>query len=444
MIDNSTFSTLTAKFVTFGCKLNFAETSTMAELLEERGVVRASNNDHPDIIVINTCSVTAVADKKCRQMIRSLSRRHPDAIIVITGCYAQLKPEEVKELPGVHIVMGNEGKNKLPDFLEQYLSERKEKISVIPSKKIHDFEPSCSHGDRTRYFLKIQDGCDYFCSYCTIPYARGRSRSPRIAELIAQAEKVACEGGKEIVLTGVNIGDFRNEAGETFLDLIKELDKVKGIERYRISSIEPNLLTQEIIEFVGTSNKFMPHFHIPLQSGDNEVLKLMRRRYDVALFQQRVELIRKTIPNAFIGVDLIVGMRGETAERFDKSKRFIESLPISRLHLFPYSERQGTAALRIEPVVTPSEQRKRMMQMDIISRQKEKEFAKSFIGATLPVLFERFDDETGMIEGHTDNYLHIMTPSKNNEQENNICEVKVRDIYSFTKDGVILSGEINQ
>ena len=412
MINKGTFGNRTALFHTFGCKLNFAETSTVARIFASQGIQRGHEGDIPDYVVVNTCSVTEFADKKCRQAIRSFARRYPDAKIIVTGCYAQLKPEEVSALPGVTIVAGTDRKLKLAEYLAQVEAESEtettDKVStfVTPTKDIRVFSPSCSRGDRTRYFLKVQDGCDYYCSYCTIPMARGRSRSGSIKEIVSHAEAVAAEGGKEIVITGVNIGDFGKGTDETFYDLCKELDKVEGIERYRISSIEPNLLTDELIDFVAGSKKFMPHFHIPLQSGSDEVLKLMRRRYDTALFRSKIEHIRRVMPDAFIGVDLIVGARGETLERFEESKRFVESLDISRLHVFTYSERPGTRALNIEHFVTSEEKHHRTRIMLRVSEKKLKEFTDRFVGTTRPLLAEHPRSD-GSMAGFTDNYLRV-------------------------------------
>ncbi len=412
MINKETFGNRTALFHTFGCKLNFAETSTVARIFASQGIQRVHEGDIPDYVVVNTCSVTEFADKKCRQAIRSFARRYPDAKIIVTGCYAQLKPEEVSALPGVTIVAGTDRKLKLAEYLAQVEAESEtettDKVStfVTPTKDIRVFSPSCSRGDRTRYFLKVQDGCDYYCSYCTIPMARGHSRSGSIKEIVSHAEAVAAEGGKEIVITGVNIGDFGKGTDETFYDLCKELDKVEGIERYRISSIEPNLLTDELIDFVAGSKKFMPHFHIPLQSGSDEVLKLMRRRYDTALFRSKIEHIRRVMPDAFIGVDLIVGARGETLERFEESKRFVESLDISRLHVFTYSERPGTRALNIEHFVTSEEKHHRTRIMLRVSEKKLKEFTDRFVGTTRPLLAEHPRSD-GSMAGFTDNYLRV-------------------------------------
>lgn len=405
MIDKETFGNRTALFHTFGCKLNFAETSTVARIFASHGIQRVHEGDVPDYIVVNSCSVTEFADKKCRQAIRSFARRYPDAKIIVTGCYAQLKPGEVAELPGVVIVAGTDRKLQLAEYLAAQ-NEDTTSTYVTPTKEIREFSPSCSRGDRTRYFLKVQDGCDYYCSYCTIPLARGRSRSGKIREIVAAAESVAAEGGKEIVITGVNIGDFGKGTDETFYDLCRALDEVEGIERYRISSIEPNLLTDELIDFVAKSKRFMPHFHIPLQSGSDEVLKLMRRRYDTALFRSKIEHIRRVMPDAFIGVDLIVGARGETLERFEESKTFIESLDISRLHVFTYSERPGTRALNIEHFVSSEEKHHRTRIMLRVSEQKLREFTAKFIGTVRPLLAEH-PRHDGSMAGFTDNYLRV-------------------------------------
>lgn len=396
----------TALFHTFGCKLNFSETSSIARQLAEKGIRRATDGESPDIIVVNTCSVTELADKKCRQTIRSFHRRYPGAAILVTGCYAQLKTDEVASLPGVTVVAGTDRKDRVSEFLDQWLAEGRKTVSVEPARDFRRFTPSCECGDRTRYFLKVQDGCDYWCSYCTIPAARGRSRSGTVSQMVAMAEDVARRGGKEIVITGVNIGDFGRHNGETFADLIRALDQVDGIERYRISSIEPNLLTDEIIDFVGASRRFMPHFHIPLQSGSDQVLKLMRRRYDTDLFAHKIKLIRNVMPDAFIGIDLIVGARGETDRCFDESRRFIESLPLSRLHVFTYSERPGTRALEIPYVVSEAEKHRRTHIMLQTSQQLLNAFTARFEGAVRPILFEHPRDGHPC-GGFTDNYLKV-------------------------------------
>lgn len=435
MIDNSTFGTLKALFHTFGCKLNFAETSTVARMFAEEGITRVGPGDTPDVIVINTCSVTELADKKCRQAIRSFHRRYPGAAILVTGCYAQLKPSEVASLPGVAVVAGNDRKNRLPEFLHEFVNSRKPASDVVPTPKLLAFNPSCSQDDRTRHFLKIQDGCDYYCTYCTIPAARGRSRSGTIASIVAQAEKAAANGAKEIVITGVNIGDFgrrtADESGliaidgprETFLDLIRRLDTIEGIERYRISSIEPNLLTDEIIEFCASSRRFMPHFHIPLQSGSDEILRLMHRHYDTALFRHKIERIRQLIPHAFIGVDLIAGARGETEEEFAKSRDFVVSLPITRLHIFPYSERPGTKALEIGHVVSQQDKHRRVNELLHVSERKMEAFARQFLGTVRPVLLERGRPGEPM-SGFTDNYLKVSVDAPHN-LDNTIVPVRL-------------------
>ena len=410
MIDVNTFQNKTAAYYTLGCKLNFAETSTIGKTLEAHGIRKARPGEKADICVINTCSVTELADKKCRQTIRRIARQHPQAFIVVTGCYAQLKPDEIAHIPDVDLILGAEQKLDILQYLGD-LHKRQEVGEVIttPTRDIRKFSPSCSRGDRTRYFLKVQDGCDYFCTYCTIPFARGRSRSGTIEQLTAQAREVAAAGGKEIVITGVNIGDFGKQTGETFLDLIRSLDQVEGIAHYRISSIEPNLLTDEIIAFVAQSQRFAPHFHIPLQSGSDTVLKLMHRHYDTALFAHKIETIRRLIPDAFIGVDLITGVRGETEELFEESRRFVEGLDISQLHVFTYSERPGTQALKIEPVVPIPERHERCRRMLEISERKLHDFYTRFQGTTRPVLFEQ-PRKGAPMHGFTDNYIRVEMP----------------------------------
>ena len=439
MIDNTTFGNYTASFHTLGCKLNFAETSTVAKIFADRGIRRAQAGETPDICVVNTCSVTELADKKCRQAIRSLHKKHPNAAIIVTGCYAQLKSEEIAAIDGVAVVAGTDRKLLLADYLDQWLKTHEPQTLITPTKDIRAFSPSCSRGDRTRYFLKVQDGCDYYCTYCTIPMARGRSRSGNIDDLVAQAREVAAEGGKEIVITGVNIGDFGKGRTDTFFDLIKALDEVEGIERYRISSIEPNLLTDEIIEWVAASKRFMPHFHIPLQSGNDDVLKLMHRHYDTALFRSKVEKIRATMPHAFIGVDLIVGARGETHERFELSRQFVESLDISRLHIFTYSERPGTKALNIEYVVDQAEKHRRTRIMLDISERKLIEFSNRFVNTTRPVLLEHPRRGKPM-SGFTDNYLKVeISPMPH--LSNQVIPVT---LCSVADNGEIITGIVQQ
>lgn len=406
MTDNNVFDNTSALFHTFGCKLNFAETSTVARIFADAGIRRAAVGDNPDFIVINSCSVTDTADKKCRQTIRSFHRRYPDAVIIVTGCYAQLKPDEIAGLDGVALVAGIDKKLELADYLRRWQSDRISRTIVQPSRDIREFMPSCSRGDRTRFFLKVQDGCDYWCTYCTIPKARGRSRSGSIEQLVAQARWASAQGGREIVITGVNIGDFGKGREDSFLDLIRELDTVDGIERYRISSIEPNLLTDEIIDWCASSRKFMPHFHVPLQSGDDSVLALMHRHYDTALFRSKMEKIRSAMPDAFIGVDIIVGARGESDECFARSRDFIDSLDISRLHVFTYSERPGTKALEIAYPVSPEVQHLRTREMLRISDRKLAGFSERFIGTVRPVLLEHSRPGVPM-GGFTDNYLKV-------------------------------------
>lgn len=428
MIDRETFGTLTADYVTLGCKLNFAETSTVARLMAGHGISRVHAGDCADIVVVNTCSVTAEADKKCRQAIRHAARRHPGAAIIVTGCYAQLRPDEVAAIPGVVIVAGNDRKGLLTEYLDNWLAQRRARSYVTPADDITSFTPSCSRGDRTRYFLKVQDGCDYRCSYCTIPMARGRSRSASIAEIVGQAREVAADGGREIVITGVNIGDFGRRAGhgETFFDLCRALDEVDGIERYRISSIEPNLLTDPLIEWLaGESRRFMPHFHIPLQSGSDAVLRLMGRRYTTDLFRHKIEEIRRLIPDAFIGVDLITGARGETPELFEASREFVDSLDISRLHVFPYSERRGTRALGLDAVVVPeAEKHRRARSMIALSEAKLRRFSERFTGAVRPVLLEHIADD-GSVAGFTDNYLRVELPDAAGHASGDIVGVRL-------------------
>lgn len=423
---NNIFQNSSALFHTFGCKLNFAETSTVARIFAEAGIRRATQGETPDFIVVNTCSVTETADRKCRQTIRSFHRRYPEAAIIVTGCYAQLKSEEVAGIDGVVLTCGIDKKLMMVDFLRQWQTDRLARTIVDRTRDIREFMPSCSRGDRTRFFLKVQDGCDYWCTYCTIPKARGRSRSGTISQLVEQARRAADEGGREIVITGVNIGDFGKGREDNFLDLIIALDNVEGIERYRISSIEPNLLTDEIITWCAQSKKFMPHFHVPLQSGDDEVLALMHRHYDTSLFRHKIEKIREVMPDAFIGVDLMVGTRGETEERFARSKTFVESLPISRLHVFTYSERPGTKALDIDIVVPPQIQQSRTHQMLAVSDCKLHEFSSRFLGTVRPVLLEHAPEGQPM-SGFTDNYLKVLVNAPR-ELDNTIVNVRLDSI----------------
>ena len=413
----------TGIFHTFGCKLNFAETATVRDIFATHGITDCPEGGVPDFIVVNSCSVTAEADRKCRSAIRNFHRRYPQAAIVLTGCYAQLKPAEASLLPGVAVVAGVNDKLALADMALDWLERRRPHTEVRPVASLREFMPSCARGDRTRFFLKVQDGCDYWCSYCTIPRARGRSRSGTIADIVAQAEAAAEAGGKEIVITGVNIGDFGAGRDDSLLDLCRELDKVEGIVRYRISSIEPNLLTDDLIDFVASSRAFMPHFHIPLQSGSDAVLALMRRRYDTALFAAKVGRIRSVLPDAFIGVDIIAGARGETPEEFERSRSFVSSLDISRLHVFPYSERPGTRALDIAGVVDQAEKHRRAAELGKVSAGKLAGFSGRFTGSVRPVLLEH-SHANGHIGGFTDNYLRVSVDAPASA-DNSIVDVRL-------------------
>ena len=426
----------TVRFETLGCKLNFSESATMGKLLAEAGIVPVGKGAVPDVVVVNTCSVTDLADRKCRQRIRALIKRYTSALVVVTGCYAQLQGEAIADIDGVDIVLGNEQKGDIADYVVQGLNDRKRKVAVTHTPDIRRFVPSCERGDRTRYWLKVQDGCDYYCSYCTIPLARGRSRSATIAEIEAQARQVAAEGGREIVLTGVNIGDFGKNTGERFIDLLHALDEVDGIERYRISSLEPDLLTDEIIDFVAASRAFMPHFHIPLQCGNDEVLELMRRHYRRDVFASRVERCRRLMPDCFIGVDVMVGTRGETPERFDYSYHFIERLDVQHLHVFPYSERPRTLALRIPYVVDGRTRQQRVAQMMQLSDEKQREFIGRYVGRVRPVLMEQ-SAGSDMMMGFTDNYIRVAVP-RDDELVNRIVDVKLDHL----RDDLVVEGFI--
>lgn len=414
-----------AVYYTLGCKLNFSETSTIEKQLESVGVCSVKKGEHADICIINTCSVTEIADKKCRQAIHKIVRENPNAYIVVTGCYGQLQPNTVALIPGVDIVLGQDQKGSVLDNLNN-LNKRDHGIFLtVGTNDIKNFVPSCSKGDRTRFFLKVQDGCDYYCTYCTVPYARGHSRNASIPDLVAQATKAGLEGGKEIVIAGVNIGDFGKSTGESFIDLIKELDKVESVSRYRISSIEPNLLTDEIIDFVASSRAFMPHFHIPLQSGSNDVLHIMKRRYERELFAHKVERIRSVMKDAFIGVDVIVGMRGETDEYFEDAYRFIENLDITQLHVFSYSERPGTAALRIPNVVPDNVKKERSNRLLSLSERKTKAFYTAHMGEEAEVLVEH-PKRGCKPHGFTKNYIRVEL-NANSSQINKILRVKLSD-----------------
>ena len=437
MIDSTVFQDKTAVYYTLGCKLNFSETSTIGKTLREAGVRTARKGEKADICVVNTCSVTEMADKKCRQAIHRLVKQHPGAFVVVTGCYAQLKPDAVTQIEGVDIVLGAEQKKEILKYLGDLQKHEGGEAYTTSTKDIKSFVPSCSRGDRTRYFLKVQDGCDYYCSYCTIPFARGRSRNGTVESMVEQAKQAAADGGKEIVLTGVNIGDFGKSTGETFFDLVKALDTVEGIERYRISSIEPNLLTDEIIEYVSTSKRFMPHFHIPLQSGSDDVLKFMKRKYDTSLFASKIRKIKEVMPDSFIGVDVIVGTRGETEEFFENAYSFISGLDITQLHVFSYSERPGTQALKIEHVVTPEEKHNRSQRLLAISDEKTHAFYERHIGQTMTALMEKSKAGTPM-HGFTDNYIRIELDS-DDSLDNQLINVR---LIEFNEDRTALKAEI--
>ena len=501
MIDTSAFQGKKAAYYTVGCKLNFSETSTFGKMLQELGVRTAEKGEQADICLINTCSVTEVAGHKCRQAVHRMVRQHPGAFVVVTGCYAQLEPETVVKIEGVDLVLGSHEKANLVQYLSERFSNLNPNVNVNDdhdhddltehkdtktqrgdhdydddydhddltehkdskrrsssdskrdshgkrgyykvekTKDIKSFAPSCSRGNRTRYFLKVQDGCDYFCTYCTIPYARGFSRNPTIESLVKQAKEAADEGGKEIVLTGVNIGDFGKTTGESFTDLVKALDQVEGISRYRISSIEPDLLTDELIRYCAGSRAFMPHFHIPLQSGSDEVLKLMHRRYDKALFAHKIELIKQLMPDAFIGVDVMVGCRGERPECFEECYDFLKGLDVTQLHVFPYSERPGTAALRIPYVVSDQDKKERSRRLLALSDEKTEAFYARYIGTEAEVLFEKAPRGKAM-HGFTRNYIRVeLSPSEAKaEYDNQLMKVR---LGNFNFDKSALKGEFN-
>lgn len=398
-----------AAYITLGCKLNFSETSTIKHSLEEAGVITVGEKEKADIFVINTCSVTDMAEHKGRQFIRKIIHRNPDAYIVVVGCYAQLRAKEILKIEGVNLVLGASEKFKVRQHLENYETTVERESHSCDIFKLSDFDLAYSFGDRTRCFLKIQDGCDYFCTYCTIPFARGKSRSASIGQIVQAVKAVASKGIKEVILTGVNTGDFGKDSSESFIKLLSVLDKTTEMERFRISSIEPNLLTDEILQFVASSSKFMPHFHLPLQSGNNEVLQLMKRRYNRELFAEKINKIRQYRPDAFIGVDVIAGMRGETEQHFEDAYHFIEGLDISQLHVFPYSERAGTKALEIPHIVSSQEKHRRVNLLLRISETKLNQFYHRFIGQTRPVLWED-NQVNGMICGFTDNYIRVESP----------------------------------
>ncbi|MBO9658296.1 MAG: tRNA (N(6)-L-threonylcarbamoyladenosine(37)-C(2))-methylthiotransferase MtaB [Chitinophagaceae bacterium] len=422
-------------FHTLGCKLNFSETSSLSRLLEQEGFEKKEFEDKADVYVINTCSVTENADKECRQLVRRIQRKAPESLVVITGCYAQLKPKEISEIPGVDLVLGAAEKFNIAQHIRELAKGDSAKICSCDIEEVTGFHSSYSVNDRTRTFLKVQDGCDYNCSFCTIPMARGKSRSDTIDNVLKAARELAANGAKEIVLTGINLGDFGkgpdgagvtigiSQREENFFELIKELDQIEGIERYRISSIEPNLLTNDIIDFVANSDKFMPHFHIPLQSGSNKVLGMMRRRYKRELYAERVKLIKTLMPHCAIGVDVIVGFPGETEEEFKETFDFLHSLDISYLHVFTYSERDNTHALTLGPVVPQHIRHERNKTLRNLSYMKMQYFTEQHAGQTRKVLFEKHD-KAGMIEGYTDNYIRVTTPHRN-EWVNEVVEWKL-------------------
>lgn len=440
MIDTSAFQGKTAKYFTLGCKLNFSETSTFGQMLQEMGVRTADKTEKADLCLINTCSVTEVADSKCRQAIRKMVKENPDSFVIVTGCYAQLEAETVAKIEGVDLVLGSNEKANLIDYLSNAWSNQLNKSDIkeekhghcgefhaVKTKDIKTFQHSCSKGNRTRYFLKVQDGCNYYCTYCTIPFARGNSRNPSIASLVEQARKAAAEGGKEIVITGVNIGDFGQTTGERFIDLVKALDSVEEIKRYRISSLEPDLIDEELIEYCAKSRAFMPHFHIPLQSGSDSVLKLMHRHYDTQLFIDKIQLIKRLMPDAFLGIDVMVGTRGETPEYFEETYRLLDSLPVTQLHVFPYSERPGTAALKIPYVVDAKDKKKRSQRLLDMSDEKTQAFYASHIGQEKEVLFEKAPRGKAM-HGFTDNYVRVELPAAQSKEEydNEITMVRLK------------------
>ena len=441
MIDSSAFQAKKAAYYTLGCKLNFSETYTFGKMLQDMGVVTARKGEKADLCLINTCSVTDVADRKCRQAINRMVRANEGAFVVVTGCYAQLQPERISSIEGVDLVLGSNEKANLIQFLSEKWSgqgscSHLHEHYAVKTKDIRSFAPSCSRGNRTRYFLKVQDGCDYFCTYCTIPYARGFSRNPSIDSLVAQAREATAEGGKEIVLTGVNIGDFGKTTGESFIDLVRRLDEVEDVKRYRISSLEPDLISDELIDFCAGSRAFMPHFHIPLQSGSDEVLRLMHRHYDRQLFADKIRRIKSVMPDAFIGVDVMVGCRGETPECFEETYEFLCSLDVTQLHVFPYSERPGTAALKIPYVVSDADKKERSHRLLKLSDEKTHAFYSRHIGNSADVLFEKAPRGKAM-HGFTENYIRVEMPAAlaKPEYDNEIMTVRLGD---FNADGSAL------
>jgi threonylcarbamoyladenosine tRNA methylthiotransferase MtaB len=424
-------------FFTLGCKLNFAETSAMSRKFGDMGFERVDYKDKADLYVVNSCSVTAESDKKSRNQIRAAIKRNPNAVMMVTGCYAQLKSEEISEIAGVDYVLGSGEKLDITNFINGLQKNSTPTIKITPHRKIDGFFSAYSYGDRTRSFLKVQDGCNYFCTYCTIPMARGGSRNDTISNIVGEASDIAARGVKEIILTGVNIGDFGRSTGDSFFDLIKALDEVEGIERVRISSIEPNLLHNEIIEFVARSERIVPHFHIPLQSGSDEVLALMKRKYKREVFEQRVAYIKSIMPDAFIGVDVIAGTNGETAEYFEDTYTFIRDLEISQLHVFPFSERPGTFALKIPHKVPVHERKERTQRLIALSGRKHRLFYESQLGKTRPVLFEH-EKKGGRMFGWTDNYVRVEVPL-NDAFINKVVDVRLDKVNdNMHVEGVIV------
>jgi threonylcarbamoyladenosine tRNA methylthiotransferase MtaB len=420
-------------FYTLGCKLNFSETSTISRLFEDAGIAKVNFEEQPDIYVINTCSVTENADKKCRQLVKKAKRINPNSFVIVVGCFAQLKPIEIGAMDGVDMVLGANEKFNVLEHLEKLNKNNTASIVAFDHIKVtKEFVPSYSFGDRTRSFLKIQDGCDYFCTFCTIPLARGKSRNSSIDKTFEQAQEVANKNVKEIVLTGVNIGDFGQGGAEDFYQLIQRLEEVKGIDRYRISSIEPNLLSNEIIHFcLETSEKFVPHFHIPLQSGNDSLLKAMRRKYDTKLYQERIQYIKKLRPDACIGVDVIVGFPGETAARFKETVDFLKNLDVSYLHVFTYSERANTTAKKMSDAVPMSERKERSKILHLLSDRKKRHFYEKNKGSQRKVLFED-ENHNGYIHGFTENYIKIKTPYQK-ALSNSFCDVLLEHL---DRDGI--------
>jgi threonylcarbamoyladenosine tRNA methylthiotransferase MtaB len=427
-----------ASFYTLGCKLNFSETSSIARRFEELGFKRVEFTENADTVVINSCSVTAEGDKKTRNIIRQAIRKNPNALIVVTGCYAQLQPETIEKIEGVDLIIGSSEKQNITDYLGNLQKKEQTEIHIHKPKEISNYFHAYSYGDRTRSFLKVQDGCDYYCTYCTIPFARGRSRNDTIANTVAEAREIVAKGTLEIILTGVNIGDFGKSTSEEFIDLLRELDKIEELKRIRISSVEPNLLTDEIIEFAAQSQRIMPHFHLPLQSGSNDVLALMKRKYKREVFESRVAKIKTELPHAFIGVDVIAGTNGETEESFRDSYRFIADLDVSQLHAFPYSERPGTKALEIKPVVPVDERKHRTQRLISLSDRKTEDFYRQHLGTIREVLFEEGKDKK-TISGFTDNYIRVETGFQEG-MENQIVRVKLESLLpSGNVSGVVVN-----